>query len=126
MDLHDSAWPILISTSSTHTLFPSSSHSQLLSHSSTTTTANDCPASTHHVNPAAVLIRKPLTEWQAHGVYTLQHPHSLTLHVLLYTILLQPIFNSTHPTDAITKVLLHCLQQCSLLAATRLTAFSCE
>ncbi|CDH56663.1 predicted protein [Lichtheimia corymbifera JMRC:FSU:9682] len=32
--------------------------------------AYDCPASTHHVNPAATLIRLPLAEWQVNAVST--------------------------------------------------------
>ncbi|KAJ8657709.1 hypothetical protein O0I10_006524 [Lichtheimia ornata] len=31
---------------------------------------NDCPASTHNVNPTIVLIRLSLTEWQVHGLCT--------------------------------------------------------
>ncbi|CDH60938.1 predicted protein [Lichtheimia corymbifera JMRC:FSU:9682] len=65
--------------------------------------ANDCPASIYHVNATAVLIRLSLTEWQVHGVCTTrQHPFSLTLHVLLYAPLPQPIVTAFIPAVAIS------------------------
>ncbi|KAJ8652967.1 hypothetical protein O0I10_011348 [Lichtheimia ornata] len=61
----------LISTSSTLSVFPSSSHSQLLTpfkynyHLRTIVLLQPID-----VNLTIVLIRKPATEWQVHGVYT--------------------------------------------------------
>ena len=54
--------------------------------------ATDCPASAHHVIPTTLLIRLSLTEWQVHGEYTAYYnTHVPWLHVLLYTLLPQPI-----------------------------------
>ena len=67
--------------------------------------ANDCAASTHHVNPAAILILLSLTEWQLHGACTpRQHPRSLTLLVLLYTPAPQSHVAAFIPAVAISKL----------------------
>ncbi|KAJ8657206.1 hypothetical protein O0I10_007022 [Lichtheimia ornata] len=65
-----SAQLILISTSSTPTLSSLPPILNCCPIQVQLPPTNDCPASTHHVNPTLVLIRLSLAEWQLHGVYT--------------------------------------------------------
>ncbi|CDH58705.1 predicted protein [Lichtheimia corymbifera JMRC:FSU:9682] len=96
--------------------------------------ANDCPASTHHVNPTAVLIRSSSTEWRVHGLVTLlQHPRFFDLHTFSCILLndnqrgCRSRVTAFIPAVAISKAFISIAsKQQHLLAATCLTAFSRE
>ncbi|CDH57746.1 predicted protein [Lichtheimia corymbifera JMRC:FSU:9682] len=79
---------------------------------------NDCPASTHHVNPTTALIRLSRTEWCVHGVCTpLQHPRFLTVRLLLY--------NPQPPSDATAFIVAAAISKAfTVLTQKAITALS--
>ncbi|CDH51357.1 predicted protein [Lichtheimia corymbifera JMRC:FSU:9682] len=103
MDLFDSA-PNLISSSSTFSFSRLPPILNCCPIQLQLQPANNCPASTHHVNPTTVLILLSSTEWQVHGLYTPpQHTRFLTVHVLLYNPQPQSNVTAFIPAVAISK-----------------------